>query len=469
MNRSLVLAVALLAVLMLLPFVSPVRTQEAAKPDYKGAVVNKTGAVSEKHLVLVRSTPQGRRIETYDPETDKTVAIIATFPQDVGVDHVALSPDRKRVAFASTLNNLVTLLVWNVFVIELETGALNQLTPDGATNRGLLQPKTGTGTATVTGKLAWIDPERGRSNHFLFGNVRLDGVECLGILKGDGSFVIEGVPCSEPFSSYLLSARANIPATQAQEGGAAQGSLAITVKPGETKDIGEITVHPPVIELALGFPSWGKNGVYVNALFSAYVQFVSYPERKVGNWDKSLLDYVALESCGFLASPDGKHIAGADRWSNADPNDYKEARCITFFDAATGKQTRRVDLGGPNDLYISSANHGTWLPDSSAYVVPGTYNDFKSEPNQLMVPCLFAASPDKAEARLLKSWPEAAGKGNITSLTVDKGGTKAYLVLSQLTEQGAKVNTLWVWDSKADTTTQIGKAGDIISIDLCGR
>lgn len=462
------LAMLLLMVLAFaLNSASPATAQEAA-PDTKGVVITKGAAIEAGCLVVARFNAKGNTLEVFDPAQKKFTRTIATFPENVGIDHVSVSPDRKHVAFASQLNNLMTLCVWNVFVIDLETGALNQITPDQATGKGLAKPYAGTGRGTITGKLTWMDQERGgKSSQFSYGNVRLDGLEQLGILKGDGTFVIENVPCNEPFSSYLLYARAMTPRTTKQEARWSQGQLAITLKPGEIKDIGELSVSWPVVDMALGYPSWGKSGLYVTGIGVGYTQHTAYPAVDKSAWNKSLTDWTFLDPCGLMASPDGKYLGGADKWSNNSIEDYRTSRCILFFDTK-GQLQKRVDLGSPDTLFISSSNHGAWLPDSSALLVPGTYSDYSNmEAPITMSPCLYQATPG-GEAKLAKHWLEAAGKGMITSITPDAKGDVIYMVFSQHTDKGSS-NDIWSWNRKTDETVQLTQLGTILSIGSYGR
>jgi DNA-binding beta-propeller fold protein YncE len=449
----------------------PAGAQEpGAGKDTKGAKVNKVGKIDANHLVAVHGRPGGVTIDVFDPAARKVVANLAAFPEGVGVDHVAVSPDRRRVAFTSKLNNLMTLFVWNIFVIECETGALNQVTPDQATNEGLAKPLAGTGRAVLTGRLVWFDAERGgKSSSFLQGNVRIDGIEELAILGPDGTFRIENVPVVEPFSSFLLYARATLPRTSRQNMTQAQGQVTITVKPGETKDVGEIAVRPPCVDLAFGYPSWGKDGLFVSGIGNGYCQFAGYPKPKREGRDKSFLDWTFLEPCGVMASPDGNYVAGADKWSNNDPSNFQTARCIVFFDARTGRPVKRADLGDPNVLAIGSGHHGAWLPDSSAVLIPGWFSRFGSgEEDVAMAPCLYAATP-AGQCSLAKVWKEAAGKGQITCIAPDPAGQVVYLVFSAMQEGGGSANDIWAWNRGTDATAQLTETGNVISIASAGR
>lgn len=464
-----VLGAVVLALVALVSGQEPNAQEGESKPDTKGVKINKIGRVADGHLIVVHTAGGVASLDVYDPVARKEVANLAKFPQGVGVDHVAISPDRKRVAFASQLNNQMSLISWNIFVIECESGALNQLTPDEATNEGLAKPRTGTGRANIKGKLVWFDEERGgKSSHFIHGNVRIDGIEELAILKGDGTFVIENVPASEPFSSYLVYARAMLPRTSKQEMTTAQGSLAVTVKPGETKDIGEISVSPPRVDLAFGYPTWHKDGLFVSGISNGYCAYAGYPKLKRDGWQKSFLDWTFIDPCGVMASPDGKYLAGADKWSNNSVEDYKTARSILFFDSKTGKPVKRVDLGDPGTLWISSNNHGAWLPDSSAVLIPGWYSNYSGEESITMAPCLYGATPS-GEGMLVKVFKEAAGKGNITCVSPDATGKIIYVLFAQNLENGGTSNDLWAWNRETDETAQITQVGDILSFAGYGR
>ncbi|MBX3475759.1 MAG: hypothetical protein KF754_15420 [Planctomycetes bacterium] len=445
--------------------VSPAIAQESA-PDTKGARINKGAAIEPGNLVVALVNPKGNTLDVYDPVQKKVVRNIATFPAGVGIDHVVLSPDRKRVAFTSQLNNFMSLYAWNVFVIELETGALNQITPDQATGTGLAKPYTAQGRGTIKGKLAWLHPQGGKSHQFTSGNVRLDGLEVFGLVKGDGSFVIENVPCMEPISTYFLFAHVMLPMSANYENKLAQGSMTTTLTPGGTTDVGELMVKPPRVDLGFAYPSWGKEGLYVSGLGLGYTQYTPYPKVEKKGWEKSLTDWMFLDPSGVMASPDGKYLAGADKWSNNDVQNFQISRCIVFFDNK-GKRHRRVDLGSPDVLHVYSNNNGAWLPDSSAVIVPGSYTSYDLNAPIIMAPCLFYAKPG-GEYGILKSWPQAAGKGQITSLTADAKGEVIYLVFTQLVDQGV-IGNLWAWNRKTDETTQLTDSNNVQSIGSYGR
>jgi len=459
-----------IALLLLIPFVlalciCPAVAQEAA-PDTKGVKINKGTAIEPGNMVMARVNAAGHTLDVFDPAQKKIVRNIATFPANVGIDHVALSADRKRVAFTSQLNNMMSLYVWNVFVIELETGVLNQITPDQATGNGLAKPYTAAGRGTIKGKLGWVDPKTGKSNQFTSGNVRLDGLEVFGLVKGDGSFVIENVPCMEPVSTYFLFANVMLPFAANYENKLAQGSLTTTLAPGGTTDIGELIVKPPRIDMGFAYPSWGKEGLYVSGLGLGFTQYTPYPKVEKKGWEKSLTDWMFLDPSGVMASPDGKYLAGADKWSNNDVQNYQISRCIVFFDSK-GKRHRRVDLGSPDSLHIYSNNNGAWLPDSSAVLVPGSYTSFDLNAPIIMAPCLFFAKPG-GEFGILKSWPQAAGKGQITSLTADAKGEMFYFVFTQLTDTGI-IGNLWSWNRLTDESLQLTDSNNVQSLCSYGR
>lgn len=459
-----------IALLLVIPFVlalcvCPAIAQEAA-PDTKGARINKGAAIEPGNLVVALVNPKGHTLDVFDPVQKKVVRNIATFPPGVGIDHVVLSADRKRVAFTSQLNNFMSLYVWNVFVIELATGALNQITPDQATGTGLAKPYTAAGRGTIKGKLAWLDPKNGKSHQFTSGNVRLDGLEVFGLVKGDGSFVIENVPCAEPISTYFLFAQVMLPMSANHENKLAQGSLTTTLTPGGTTDIGELMVKPPRIDMGYAYPSWGKDGLYVSGLGLGYTQYTPYPKVEKKGWEKSLTDWMFLDPSGVFASPDGKYLAGADKWSNNDVQNYQATRCVVFFDSK-GKRHRRVDLGSPDVLHVYSNNNGAWLPDSSAVLIPGSYTSYDLNAPVIMAPCLFFAQPT-GEFGVLKAWPQAQGKGQITALSADAKAEVIYFVFTQLTDTGI-IGNIWSWNRKTDESTQLTDSNNVQSLCSYGR
>lgn len=463
MQRLALLALAIAA--LALNGADPHTAQEAA-PDTKGAVINKCAAVEPGNLVVAHVNAKGNTLDVFDPAQKKVVRTIAKFPAGVGIDHVVLSPDRKRVAFASQLNNAMSLYVWNVFVIELETGALNQITPNQATGTGLAKPYTAEKRGTIKGKLFWVDPKNGKSHQFTSGNVRLDGLEVFGLVQADGSFVIENVPCAEPVSTYFLFAHVMLPFSANIENKLAQGSFTTTFTPGGTTDIGELQVKSPRVDLGYAYPTWGKDGLYVSGLGLGYTQYTPYPKVEKKGWEKSLLDWMFLDPSGVMASPDAKYLAGADKWSNNDVTNYQATRCVVFFDSK-GKRHRRVDLGSPDVLHVYSNNNGAWMPDSSAVIVPGSYTSYDLNAPVIMAPCLFYAKPN-GEYGVLKSWVQAAGKGQITALSADAKGEVFYFVFTQLTDTGI-IGNIWSWNRRTDESLQLTESNNVQSLGSYGR
>ena len=440
-------------------------TQEEVPVDLLKFETAKLEVVADGHLVVARNgaTPA---IVILDPATGKEVKTVAKFAKGVGVDHVALSADRKHVAFASQLNNRISIFRWNIFVLDLPTGEVNQITTDQATNKGLAKPRAGEGMGKITGRLVWKDEEKGGlSDQFNFGRVQVDGSEAIGFLKDGGKFTIENIACSKPFSNVLIYANAMLPRTSKNEMGMAQTSLAVNVKPGETTDVGDLQVSKPAVSMGYGYPTWTVNGLAFSAIGYTGTYFISYPERKTVAVGKSVLDHLFMEPAGAVVSPDGAHVAGADKWCNNDVNNYKVERCIELFDGA-GKHDKRVSLGDPSVNQISAQHHGTWLKDSSMFLTPGWTSDMENF--KLMIPCVFAVTP-AGEAGILKQWPEYATKADIVSITPDAAGKTLYLVVQSTDESGVTRGDVFAWTRESDELKQITQWGDVQSISNCGR
>jgi hypothetical protein len=171
-------------------------------PDAAAEILTyKHGAADAGHLLIARNDGKIARIQVFDPESRKIVKTLLAMPGSNSIANLALSPDRKRVAFSSNLNAGISVSTHDIFVLEFESGKINQVSPSWATNDGIAKPLDTGKTCTVTGRIKWFDddPQFRRDRHDGFtGMARIDQTPCIAVIGSDGKFKLENVPVGIP-------------------------------------------------------------------------------------------------------------------------------------------------------------------------------------------------------------------------------------------------------------------------------
>ncbi len=411
--------------------------------------------VDEAHIVVLRGPAQGPRLVVFDPAARKIVKTIAVFPKQIIVTHPALAPGRDRLAFVSNLNNGISHATTNVFVLDLPSGRVDQLTPDWASGKGLARPFTAERTGRIVGRITWKDERGVVRTDVTTSTVRADGTANGSVVGSGGAFVLEGMPVRP-----LL---VQIRATGIRAGGGMvqlQAHVSAVFGAGDVADCGTVALSWPWVDRAYDYPTWRGGGLLGRAFGLGRVFECDYPERR---YDESrriedLSDEVG--SHGPIASPDGKWLAS-----------YLDA-VFLVHDAGTGERLRY--LGVPDiDLirfaraYPWPGQSGVWLPDSDVAIYAG----YEAVPS-LTWPAIVGLKSSTSQILVPKTWPEAALAGRrMVSVATDPGADVAYVVVHTPKPGDASTvfGDLYAWDSRIDATTRLTNLGDVIDVANTGR
>ncbi len=418
----------------------------------------KHGAVDPAHIVIARNNGKLARIQVFDPASKKIVKTVLAMPGANTIATLALSPDRKRIAFSSNLNAGISISSSDIFVLELESGKLNQVSPYWATGDGIAQPIKTEKTCTVTGRIIWADddPQFRRDRHDGFtGAVRIDHTPCAAVVNVDGTFKLEGVPVGVPL---LLDIHGRLP-------NYSNGKMrdALMVYAGATmvdmtleasgKDLGDVRIHPGHVQTSYDRPCWQGDALWLNA--SAWTQSykAGYPKH---SWEK--VDFGALELMygGFSVSRDGKYAAMC-----RDSSGGKGA--VHFYDTK-GKHLWAAEVPGATLAYWAEGawtSNGAWLCTADA--------ESMLDKNRFGAPALVYASREAKQAGVVRLWPQLTGHSMKSIAMDEKNDTGFFVTHKYVAETQITIGDAWMWDSSSDTLTRLTSLGDVLCLAGYGR
>lgn len=422
----------------------------------------KTGAVAANEIVIARAGSISR-IQSFDPAARKISKTLAALPKGYNFNELALSPDRKRIAFRSNGNSTISIAEANVFVLELESGVVNQITPSWATNEGITKPLDTGKTVTVTGRLVWFDDEKriDRTDGLYVGWVRVDHTACFSKIDGTtGKFRLENVPAN---TSIFIHAYASLPNyTNGKSRGYrflpdGKAMAATVLLTGDSdKDIGDLKISPPAVEHGYGSPSFAKGGdVVCNRYPGSTVAIVGYPKR---TWKEQEVDAnLGLLTGAMAVSPDARMLSFVTDSSGGKGS-------LHFYDSR-GKEVWGTALA--EGVEVSFSSQGAWLADGSGWVctagAPGWLGKAR-----FGLPGLLYAAPAQKQVTFARKWPQLGGY-TCKSVALNKEGTVAYLVFHFTDEKGVTYGDLWQWDSTTDTLSRLTNLGDVLGVANIGR
>lgn len=409
--------------------------------------------VPDDQLVLARNTDDTARLINFDPETRQFGHALAVGPGSSGFDHLALSADRERVAFSSQLNNALSMSTWNVFVLEGESGKLNQITPEWATGDGVATALEAEATGSVEGRISWYDDERERNRSDVStGIAKIDQTHCAATIA-NGAFRIDNVPAT----SVNLWIQATVfPGDQNRGAVTLSAITTLFVRPNATMDVGTITLTPMMVEPMYAHATWTPEGLAGMLYQTDHVFTAGYPERA---WQLSA-QFGALGSTpsGFAASPDGKFVALL-----ADPF---ESPAISIFNRESAEVEHHFKLES-GEVAGNPHSRGVWFqaPDTLAWVTccatPGPLAPFCD------VPTLVVADVVNGESFVTHRWPEFHGR-LLIDVALSADGSRVYMVIQRDVEGGVE-SDLYEWDFDTDTTRRITSTHDVTSVAHLGR
>lgn len=418
----------------------------------------KHDAVAAGHIVIARNNGKVARIQVFDPASKKIVKTVLAMPGANTIATLALSPDRKRIAFSSNLNAGISISTSDIFVLELESGKLNQVSPWWATGDGIAQPIKTEKTCTVSGRIIWADddPQFRRDRHDGFtGIVRIDHTPCAAVVNVDGTFKLEGVPVGVPL---LLDIHGRLP-------NYSNGKMrdALMVYAGATmvdmtleasgKDLGTVRIHPGHVQSGYDRPCWEGDALWLNT--SAWTQGykAGYPKH---SWEK--VDFGALELLygGFSVSRDGKYAALCRDSSGGHG-------AVHFYDTK-GKHLWAAEVPGATLAYWAEGawtSDGAWLctADVESMLGKGLFG----------APALLYASREAKQAGVVRLWPQLTGHSMKSIAMDEKGETGFFVTHKYVAETQLTIGDAWMWDSNTDTLTRLTSLGDVLCLAGYGR
>ncbi len=414
-------------------------------------------AVPANQLTLARNHPDGARIVTFDPETRKQVKTLCVLPAGKFIDHLSLAPTRDRIAFASTLNNEISTAPWNVFVLEIATGKLNQITPDWATGDGLAQPLAPS-TGTVVGRVDFYDDfERATRSDDISGDAQLDQSRCHDVLGAGGSFKLENAPGS----MLLLRIKARLPRPRhGVPRGVSVGFrdasvvIVVNVKAGEVTNVGTLHLSIGAVDMVYCNPTWRESGLMGHLNGSGMLWEANYPKRSFALDTKPTAE---AWPAGFALNPKGEVLATTAFMGG-------KSR-VVLLDPKTREARKTVDL----ETIGLSVQHDARLTWMESNILLGS--GLAKCRSELFADCpaLFGCETTSGDVSLEKTWPEWSGR-RILDITLNADGRLVFITVSgklPLTEDDR--GELYCWDAVHDVTTRLTSSGYTLSVSNRGR
>ncbi|MCA8917830.1 MAG: hypothetical protein KDB68_03935 [Planctomycetes bacterium] len=436
----------------------PVNNEDTTPVEATEMKAEKSGAVAAGNILIGRNNGKRSLIQVFNPTTKKVVKTLLTLPGGVSIANLALSPDRKRVAFSSNLNYAISVAKADVFVLELETGTINQVSPHWADNKGIAKPIKTAKTTTITGRIIWKDddPKNRRDRHDGFtGSVRIDQTSCVGVVKLDGTFKVTGVPVGV---AVVMDIHGILPSFS---DGKSRGALAQVAGITTTllldeneKNLGDVRISGFHTETVYDRPCWQGDTVWINQSAWTRAFKAGYKTR---SWDA--VDFgneLQLLFGGFTVSRDGKYAAFCRDSSGG-------AGGVHFF-TTDGKPVWNSLIKGATLDFTAEGlwtSQGQWVCTARIDNTLGktTYGG----------PALVVADLAGKQAVVPRVWPQLAGH-NMLSLATDENSQFAYFVTHKyVQETGLTLGDLWGWDSETDTLSRLTSLNDLVAVASYGR
>jgi hypothetical protein len=425
--------------------VGPVKEMQTFKLD----------KVAPGHILLADNRPDGGRVIVFDPATKKRVKTLCVLPAGKNADHLSLAPTRDRVAFSSTINNEISVSPWNVFVLETATGKLNQVTPSWATGDGLAQPLKSS-SATVTGRLEFYDDyERQVRTDDISSEVQLDQSTCH--IAAGSAFKLENAPSG----ILLLRVKAKVPkprhgvpsgvSVYARD---ASVVTLVTVKAGETTDVGTLRLNLGAVDMVYCNSTWGKAGLMGVLHSSGMAWTAGYPAR---TWALDTKPTLADWPAGFAFDSKGERLAYTS-WGSG-------RNRFNIVDPVTRKAVSSTDLDKEGAEIVFDSRM-TWCAEDM--VLSGAMARCRYEFGT-DAPALVTASVGKGAARVLKTLPEWSGR-SIRDITVRDDGKLVFIVVTgKLPTTSDERGELYCWEAATDTMTRLTNFKHVLSVSNTGR
>jgi hypothetical protein len=413
-------------------------------------------AVATGNVVISRNSKEGARLVEFDPVSGKYVRCLCVVPAGKFIDHVTLSADRKRVAFASTLNNEISISPWSVFVLEITTGKINQVTPSWASNDGIAPELKTSKTGTIIGRVEFYDDyERATRSDGISASAHVDQTRCQALIGNTGAFRIDNVP----EGILLVSIKGTVP--RPRHGVAKDHSVGmrdasvvtlVNIKGGETTDCGTLRMNIGAVDMVYCNPTWNGETLAGHLHGVGMMWQTTYPRRAYA-LDTAI--NLPASPTGFGFSPDGKQIAITTQ----------DGHKLMLVDPATRKATKTIEFKDAG-AEVAFSTRLTWMTESM--IVTGGMARCRYE-FMADCPALIDCALTSASVKVVKTWPEWSGrKINDVALTPD-GNSLLLCVQGPLSLEKEDRIELYLWTPETDTTTRLTSTGEIQSVSNAGR
>jgi hypothetical protein len=419
----------------------------------------KHGAVEPGHVLIGRNDGKTTRIQVLDTASRKIVRTVLAMPGRNTVSTLALSPDRKRVAFSSNLNSAISIADADVFVLELETGKINQVSPGWADNNGIAKALDTGKTTTVTGRIVWYDnDERYRCDRHdgFTGSAHIDHTACHVVVGSDGKFTLTGVPVG---ASILLQVSGRLPnysngkMREGLEAWAGMVTVSMVLEEGG-KDLGDLRIHSNFVNSSYDRPSWQGDTLWVNESGWTRAYKAGYPKD---SWQMvELGKTLDLLHGGFSVSPDGKLIAQCRSSSGG-------TGVVNVYDTS-GKHHWACEVPG---AVVDFKTEGVWTSEGNWACAAGIEQTMGK--TAWGAPGLVIAQPAQKAAGLYRACPQLCGH-TMVSVAVDQASSTGFFVTHKyLADKQMTYGDAWAWDATTDTLTRLTSLGDVICVASYGR
>ncbi|MCC6574918.1 MAG: hypothetical protein IT462_14155 [Planctomycetes bacterium] len=418
------------------------------------------------HIVLALNGAERARLVVFDPVKRKAVRTLASFAAGVRIDHVTLAQTRDRIAFSSTLNNEISHATWNVFVLEISSGKINQVTPSWATGDGLAKPFESAGKGRVTGKVVWSDNERNtaRSDNFS-GNVHIDQTGIKAVVGIGGMFALDNVPAGF-FALARVTGKVTARRLDGKDDGRTSanwsGSAGGMVKAGETLDLGTITLQPVQADMVFCNATFLGDRITGHLYGFGWLWDAGYPQR---SWDMPTKDVApGGQIYGLGYRPDGLIALANGYGKDARVRFLNPSRIVT----ATGDLSKLAIQHG------TVASRGTWDSRNEQWVAGG-YGPCRSGTIFADMPLVYRVLAADGTVELVRDWPEFTGR-SIVDITPAQDGQSYFLVVqipAPPAQPGKPANeaktNLYRYTPATDTLERLTSLDDVQSVANTGR
>lgn len=435
--------------------------QDIGPAKVEGIYTDKHGPLKPTEIVLARASGKQMRMQVYDTATRKLVRTVLAWDGNSSVSQLAISPDRRKVAFASTLNTHISVFTQQVFVLDLDTGKLDQVSGSTATGDGLEQPIQTAKTATLKGRVVWYDDERGmrRDRHTgVLGKVEIDRTPCKVVINADGTFELTNVPVGEPLFIQISGTLPNYSDGSMRGGKDLMAKyvgatiLNMQIKEG-THDLGDVRINPYFLVGGYGRPAWKGDELWVQqeSWRSAYVS-----RYKGKEWKQLKFGELEYLTGAFSISPDGKHVAFA--------RDTSGGTGGPLFFTSEGKAVWSTGT----ILTVSYASEGSWAPTSNEWVFTAGLTHTCGD-KLFGAPALGYIRLKEQQHIMPQAWRQLTGH-TMVSLAIDESAHHAYFVTHFWDPaKNLTYGDAWHWDAASDTLTRLTGFGDVIAVGGHGR